>query len=102
MDLEPKRDYVYVRDLADAIVLVIQQPCRFRVLNIGTGESYSVAELIYALQRLEHTDIPVTSTGERRPDEILDCRADISAARNEIGWSPRVTLDEGLRRILES
>jgi nucleoside-diphosphate-sugar epimerase len=102
MDLEPKRDYVYVSDLADAIALVIKQPRRFLVLNIGTGESHSVAELINTLQRLKHTDLPVTSARERRPDEILDCRADISAAQREIGWSPRVTLDEGLRRILES
>ena len=102
MDLEPKRDYVYVGDLAEAIALTIERPHRFNVLNIGTGESHSVAEVIDAIQRLKRTNLPVTSAGESRPDEILDCRADISAARREIGWSPRVMLDEGLRRILGS
>lgn len=102
MDLEPKRDYVYVGDLAEAIELTIERPRRFNVLNIGTGESHSVAEVIDAIQQLKRTNLPVTSAGERRPDEILDCRADISAARREIGWSPRVMLDEGLRRILGS
>lgn len=100
MDLEPKRDYVYVGDLAEAVALAIARPSRFSVLNIGTGQSHSVAEVIDTLQRLKRTALPVTSTAERRPDEILDCRADITAARSTLGWAPRVTLEEGLSRIL--
>lgn len=100
-DLDPKRDYVYVTDLVEAIRRVVERPAGFRVLNVGSGESHSVAEIIEILQRLAGTSLPVVSAGERRPAEVMDCRADISAARRELGWAPVVPLEDGLRRVLD-
>ena len=101
-DVEPRRDYVYIDDLVRAVVLAIDKPMQFGVLNVGSGKSYSVAEIIAKLQALKQTDLPIENSGIRRPDEIMDCRADISAAYRTIGWVPNVSIDEGLGRILDS
>lgn len=102
LDLEPKRDYIHVDDLAEVMRLVVERPAPFRVLNVGTGESHSVAEVVALLQELAGTDYPVLSTEDRRRVEVLDCRADVSAAARELDWRPRITLREGLRQVLDA
>lgn len=98
LDLEPKRDYVFISDVVDAIIKTIgRDPATF---NIGSGESFSVEEVIEMIQSVYGTTLPVKSVGVRRKDEIMDTIADISKARTELGWEPRVQLIEGIKRIL--
>ena len=60
-----------------------------------------MAEVVEILQGLKHTRLNVTDAGERRTDEVLDCRADATAAQRELGWAPTITLEAGLRRLLQ-
>jgi Nucleoside-diphosphate-sugar epimerases len=99
-DLEPRRDYVYVTDVVEAIVKAVESPQRFTVLNIGSGVSYSVAELIQTIQDANESNLPVHSAGERRNDEIMNTVADISAAKQQLNWAPRWTLAQGVRQML--
>jgi nucleoside-diphosphate-sugar epimerase len=98
-DLEPRRDYVYVRDVVDAIGRSVASASGFRVFNIGSGASHSVGELIETIQDVWGTDLPVRSDGVRRPDEIMETVADIGHAAQEIGWQPRFTLRQGLEDL---
>lgn len=102
LDLAPKRDYIYVKDLVAAISDVIRTNVSGGILNIGSGVSYSVAELIKEVQRVLGTSLTVESAGERRPGEILDTVADITAARKTLGWSPKYSLREGLTDMLKN
>jgi nucleoside-diphosphate-sugar epimerase len=95
-DLEPKRDYVYIADLVDAIVRATGSRCTFNVLNIGTGISHSVAEVIDCIQALIGTRLPIQSSNDRRTREVMDTRADISRAAATLNWSPRWQLQQGL------
>jgi GDP-4-dehydro-6-deoxy-D-mannose reductase len=95
-DLDPRRDYVYVHDVVAAITLAARAWDGFRVFNIGTGTSHSVAELIDTIQQLWDVQLPVVSSEDRRKSEIMDTVADIRAARTELGWEPRYSLREGL------
>jgi len=99
-DLEPRRDYVFVADVVDAIMKAVESPQRFTVLNIGSGVSHSVAEVIQTIQDANGTNLPVYSAGERRNEEIMNTVADISAARQQLDWAPRWTLADGVRRML--
>lgn len=99
-DLEPKRDYVYVEDVADAITMAVGLDKKFDILNIGTGVSYSVAEVIDFIQEIKGTNLVVQSGSERRPAEIMDTQADITKASDIMGWSPKWTLRAGLRNLL--
>lgn len=101
-DLEPRRDWVFADDVAEAAAAAAQKTGGYRVYNIGSGASVSVAELISRIQALAQTRLPVRSRKEHRDQEIADTVADISRAKRELGWSAAVSLDEGLRRCLEA
>ena len=99
-DLAPKRDYIYVKDLVDAISAVINLNSSDGIFNLGSGVSHSVAELIAIIQKVLGTSLPVESKNERRSGEIMDTVADISMARQALGWEPRFSLHNGLVDML--
>jgi GDP-4-dehydro-6-deoxy-D-mannose reductase len=102
MDLAPKRDYIYVKDLVEVISTVINSNSGDGIFNIGSGISHSVAELIAAIQGVLGTTLLVEAAAERRTGEIMDTVADITAARHALGWEPRFSLHEGLADMLRS
>lgn len=90
------RDYIHVADLADghvkAVEKLAQQPglCTY---NLGTGTGYSVFDMIKAFSRVCGKDIPYV-VKPRRPGDIAVCYADVTLAREELGWSAKRGLDE--------
>jgi nucleoside-diphosphate-sugar epimerase len=70
------------------------------VYNVGSGVSTSVQELAEQILELAGTRKQFLSREHRRQDEILDTVADISRARRQLNWSPKVSLQEGLRRAI--
>jgi GDP-4-dehydro-6-deoxy-D-mannose reductase len=98
-DLEPRRDFVYVADVVEAMVKAVAWNGGFGVFNVGSGTSHSVSELIRTIQEVWGTDLPVRSDGVRRPGEIMDTVADISRAQRLLGWRPRFTLRQGLEAL---
>jgi GDP-4-dehydro-6-deoxy-D-mannose reductase len=99
-DLEPKRDYVYVDDVADAIATAVtagEADEGRGIFNIGSGTSHSVAELIDIVQDAMGSKLPVLSEGQRRKDEVMDTVAAIAEARVRLGWVPQWTLADGIR-----
>lgn len=99
-DLAPRRDYIYIDDLVDALVRTMGGPGGYNVFNIGSGSSLSVAELIAAIQFVAGTELPVISEGKVRPNEINDVYADIGKARNLLGWAPSLTFQQGIERMI--
>ena len=101
-DLAPRRDYIYIDDLVDAIIKTVSCELDFDTFNIGAGVSYSVAELIDIIQRIKGTSLIVQANGERRAGEIMDTIADIRKAKDMLGWAPKYSLRSGLEKMLES
>jgi len=99
MDLEPRRDYVYILDVVEAMVKALSAPPGLNVFNIGSGTSHSVADLIRIIQEVWGTSLPVSSEGVRRKDEIMDTVADIGRAGLKLGWTPRFTLRQGIEDL---
>ena len=79
-DLEPRRDYVYVLDVVEAMVKAVVSERGFRVFNLGSGASYSVADLIQTMQDVWGTNLPVRSDWVRRQDKRSWTRSLISGA----------------------
>jgi len=98
-DLAPRRDFIHVDDVVSAIIAVARQPGG-AVFNVGSGESYSVADIIAAAQRAAGSSKPVRSTEQTRPNEIMDVRADTTALRG-IGWRPEIDLDRGMAQMVD-
>lgn len=89
------RDFVFVTDVADAFCMAANSDCRQEVMNIGSGNTYSVNRLVELLGG-EVTYIP------KRPGEP-DCTfANIEKIKKMIGWSPRVAFKEGVRIIMDN
>lgn len=98
-DLEPRRDYVYLVDVIEAMVKAVARAGSFGVFNLGSGTSHSVSELIQTIQDVWGTDLPVRVDGLRRQGEVMDTVADISRAQRDLGWTPRFTLRKGLEAL---
>ncbi len=101
MDLIPKRDFLFIDDLVDALVLTMNNQNSFSVYNIGSGYSISVKEIIDVIQQQLHSNKPVESEMQTRKNEILDVIADISKAKKELGWIPKTTFEEGIKQMIK-
>lgn len=100
-DLEPKRDYVYLDDVVEALVKTLCVGAGYNVINIGSGISYSVREMVDIIQHVAGTDLPVVSDALVRTQEIPDVRADITRAQELLEWVPRHTFSEGIAKMLQ-
>jgi nucleoside-diphosphate-sugar epimerase len=98
MDLAPRRDFVYVDDVVDALLLTVPQK-GYELYNVGLGRSYSVEEVIITVLHTLNSRKPCRSANSPRANEIPEVVADISAISQERHWSPQVSLAEGIRRI---
>ena len=96
------RDFTYVDNAVEAMVQAIEAPAATgNVYNIGAGGSISLLEVVSHLNRLLRIDIqPKFATA--RAGDIRHSQADISRARRDLGYEPKVDFAEGLRRTLEA
>jgi UDP-glucose 4-epimerase len=99
-DGEQTRDYVYVGDVARANLAALSTAAS-GAFNIGTGLETSVNQLFRVLARIAGINEPPTFApmrpGEQRRSVISPARA-----ASELGWQPKVTLEEGLKRTFDS
>jgi dTDP-L-rhamnose 4-epimerase len=100
-DGRQRRDFVSVYDVAQACCLVLERPrSAGGVFNIGSGRSYTIAEIGERIAKVLGKDYRQTEiTGKYRVGDIRHCFADISLARAELGYQPRVELEEGLEEL---
>jgi UDP-glucose 4-epimerase len=97
-DGEQTRDYVYVRDVADAIARAVASDV-VGVANIGTGAETTVNELYQQLARLTDTPRPAEH-GPAKPGEQRRSVLDATRAKALLGWSPTTSLDKGLAQTV--
>lgn len=91
------RDYIYIDDVVDALILGIRS---IGIYNVGTGQdisTHSLIEMIHNMTRAppNRKDLPANK------GDIARSRADITKIK-QIGWTPRIGLEEGLWKILDS
>jgi dTDP-L-rhamnose 4-epimerase len=98
-----RRDFVHVRDIASANLAALdwtgtQGPDSFRAFNVGSGIVHTIGEMATALS--EHAGgLPPIVTGEYRRGDVRHITASSARLQSELGWSPSVTFDEGMREF---
>jgi dTDP-L-rhamnose 4-epimerase len=102
-DGQQRRDFVSVYDIATACRLALETPAAAdQVFNIGSGRDYSICEIAEKLARvLGKEEIEPQIVGKCRVGDIRNCFADISRARDILGYEPEVSLEEGLEELAE-
>lgn len=99
-DDRPKRDYLFIDDLIDLLLLTID-PRESDAFNAGSGSSVNPRELAELMLRAAGLEKPVVSRGEIRADEVLDTVADVGKAKRIFGWAPRTSLSDGIKRMIQ-
>jgi UDP-glucose 4-epimerase len=89
------RDYIHVVDLALGHLAALEKMTEsgIHTFNLGTGNGYSVFEIIKAFERVNGIKIPFAVT-ERRAGDIPECFADCKKAESELGWRAERGIDE--------
>ena len=95
-DGEQVRDFIHVEDVVDA-VLAMASSERSSTWNVGTSRETSVLGLLYETEGVLRRTATVTF-GPARPGDVRRSSLDIGRIRSQLGWRPRLTLAEGLRR----
>ena len=89
------RDFTFVADVADAFVTAAQSTIAGEVFNVGTGAPVSVNRLVELLKG-DVVHVP------KRPGEPDCTHADIGKIQRRLGWRPKVSIEEGVRILLEN
>jgi len=93
------RDYIHVVDLAEGhlrALEALQTRSGAHVWNLGTGQGYSVLDMVRAFEAASGKPLPYR-VAPRRPGDIATCYADPAKAERELGWKARRGLDEMMR-----
>ncbi len=102
-DGHQKRDFVHVHDIARACCLAMENAdAAGQVFNIGSGQPRSVLDVAHDMARaLDKTHIAPEVTGKYRVGDIRHCYADISHAREVLGFEPQVAWQAGLNELAQ-
>jgi nucleoside-diphosphate-sugar epimerase len=100
---EQTREFNYVSNVVDGLLLAASHPGPLpEVLNLAAGEEVAIRDLVGTIAKLTQTTSPIEIGAiPYRPTEIWRMYADSSRARDQLGWKPAVSLEEGLKTTVE-
>ncbi|HEX8359122.1 MAG TPA: NAD-dependent epimerase/dehydratase family protein [Longimicrobium sp.] len=101
-DGEQRRDFVSVHDIVQALLLAAEEEAAVgKAFNVGSGRAVSVREVAQTLAEVMGVEVEPQLTGKYRVGDIRNCYADISLAREVLGYEPRVTFEAGMEELVE-
>ncbi|WP_461187151.1 SDR family NAD(P)-dependent oxidoreductase [Arthrobacter sp. Z4-13] len=104
--LTPRRDFTFVTDTADGFfrAATADIPLSGQVIQLGTGYDVTIGDLVEMAAKVTGSTAEIVTQDERvRPEasEVMRLLSDPSQALAELGWAPKVNLEEGLRQTAE-
>ncbi|KOO58207.1 epimerase [Rheinheimera sp. KL1] len=94
------RDFVYIDDVVDSIVLAIfNQDADYKVFNVGSGYCTDVMTVAQSLKSIYNSESLITVSGNYRIGDIRHNYADLTYIKSEIGFEPKINFEEGLARF---
>lgn len=96
-DGETVRDFVYVDDVVDAILSILNNPADANTYNVGSGKGHTVNEVLAIAQRVSGQPLQINYHPARSAD-VREVVLDNTRIRTVLGWQPSVGLEEGIHR----
>ncbi len=99
-DGSTSRDYTFVEDIVAGILASLDRCERFRIYNLGGSDPVTLKQLVEEIQKA----VGKTAIIDRRPSQLGDVKrtyADLTRSTAELGYKPKVSLSEGLRRFVD-
>jgi nucleoside-diphosphate-sugar epimerase len=97
---EQRRDFIYIDDLVEMLVVAGKSGTKNEAFNCGFGKNYSINELYNLICKIMNKRIePKRLPGQFEKKETL---ADIAKAHELLNWEPKIDLEEGLRRTINA
>jgi UDP-glucuronate 4-epimerase len=94
------RDWTFIDDIVSGVVAAIDRPLGYEIINLGRGEPVLLKEFVEIMEELSGKPANVVPTPRTAADFVRN-EADISKARRLLGYDPRVSVPEGVRRFWE-
>lgn len=98
-DGSTRRDYTYIADIVDGVVRALDRCAGYELYNLGESQTISLAELVAAIELATGRKM-LLDRQPMQPGDVLVTYADVSKAREKLGYEPRTALAEGLRRFV--
>ena len=99
-DGKETRDFVYIDDVVDATILGLEVPeANGHVFNVGTGVATDVLTVAQTLCKKYGIEVPITVSGNYRLGDIRHNYADITLARNILGFEPKWSFSDGIEQF---
>ena len=92
---EQSRSFTYVGDAVEATTAAMERAAPGTTYNVGGGEEATVNDAIALLERLSGRSLDVRRT-EAAAGDVRRTKADVACIRDDLGWEPRVSLENGL------
>jgi nucleoside-diphosphate-sugar epimerase len=96
------RDFTYIENVVRANLLAIKKINNYpngTVFNIGNGESHTILELVGVLNKILNKNIKPVFL-EKRPGDVFKTHADITLAKNKLGYKPTIDFETGLKKTV--
>lgn len=103
-NLQPKRDFIYIDDVSDALSNLLVQKPKDIIYNLGTGKEYSIKNIVEKISKLlrDKKELKILSKDDlQRKVERPHLKADINKIKKEFHWQPKMDIDHGIKRLLK-
>ena len=100
-DGSPSRDFLYVDDAAQAAILAAEKYEKSDPVNIGSGREITIKELIKLIKNLMNADNLIIKWNTQKPNGQPRRCLSIDKAKREMGFTPKISMEDGLRRTIE-
>ena len=98
-DGSTRRDYTYIDDIVDGVLRALDRCEGYEIYNLGESQTTTLAELVRLIGEVTGIE-PVLDRQPMQPGDVVMTCADVSRARNRLGYEPRTPVREGLERFV--
>eukprot|EP00615_Pteridomonas_danica_P005090 CAMPEP_0114361886 /NCGR_PEP_ID=MMETSP0101-20121206/25163_1 /TAXON_ID=38822 ORGANISM="Pteridomonas danica, Strain PT" /NCGR_SAMPLE_ID=MMETSP0101 /ASSEMBLY_ACC=CAM_ASM_000211 /LENGTH=241 /DNA_ID=CAMNT_0001507273 /DNA_START=342 /DNA_END=1067 /DNA_ORIENTATION=- len=97
-DGSSSRDYTYIDDIVDGVILSLDTPLGYQIYNLGNGNPVGLRDFITIVEKVTNKQAVISILPDQ-PGDVPRTAADISKAKRLLGYEPKVSFEDGISRL---